>query len=58
MEKEIFCSGYCRHMDGSRTVTVVAEDGVLTEVDCAFESCVHAPVCTVAEKIRQFLEEK
>ncbi len=53
MEKEYFLSGYCRQTDHSRTVTVVAEDGQLTEVDCCFETCVHAPACTVAQEIRE-----
>ena len=55
MEKEAFYSGYCRVLDSSRMVTVVAENGALTEVDCCFETCVHAPSCPIAENIREFL---
>ena len=58
MEKEHFLSGYCRTADQSRMVTVVTEDGELTEVDCCFETCVHAPSCTIAEQIRKVLQEK
>lgn len=54
MEKEAFFSGYCRQLDSSRMVTVVAEDGQLTEVDCCYETCVYAPGCPVAESIRAF----
>ena len=57
MEKEGFCTGYCRQIDASRMVTVVTEDGKLTEIDCLYPDCGYAPNCTVAEKIRQFVEE-
>ena len=56
MEKEAFLSGYCRTIDQSRMVAVVVEDGELAEVDCCYESCIHAPNCTIAENIRQMLE--
>ena len=55
MEKEAFLSGYCRSIDQSRMVAVVVEDGELTEVDCCFETCIHAPNCVIAENIRQML---
>ena len=58
MEKEYFLSGYCRTADQSRMVTVEIEDGELIEVDCCFETCVHAPSCTIAEEIRALLKEK
>ncbi len=57
MEKEGFFSGYCRQTDGSRTVTAVAENGQLTEVDCCYESCIYAASCTVGQQIKSFLEE-
>ena len=57
MEKEHFLSGYCRTIDESRMVAVVTEDGVLTEVDCCFENCIHAPNCTIAAEIRQLTEK-
>ena len=55
MEKECFYSGYCRMLDGSRTVAVVTENGALLEVDCCFETCVHTPNCTIAQSIREQL---
>ena len=36
MEKELFFSGYCRMLDGARTVACVFEDGALTEADCCY----------------------
>lgn len=56
MEQEHFLSGYCRTIDESRMVTVVTEDGQLTEVDCCFENCIHAPNCTIAQEIRRQLK--
>ena len=58
MEQELFFTGYCRTIDQSRMVTVEIDDGALTEVDCCFETCVHAPNCTIAEDIRNALKEK
>lgn len=58
MEREGFFSGYCRQLDGARTVAAVAEDGVLIEVDCLYENCPYAPNCPVAENIRNFLQEE
>ncbi len=52
MEKEYFFTGYCRNIDQSRMVTVVVDDGELSEVDCCFETCIHAPNCTVAKEIQ------
>lgn len=57
MEKEAFFSGYCRTIDDSRMVSVFIEDGELTEVDCCYESCPHTPNCTIAQNIRQLLEQ-
>lgn len=57
MEKESFLSGYCRSIDESRMVTVVTEAGELSEVDCCFETCIHVPNCTIAQRIRELLEE-
>ena len=56
MEQEYFLSGYCRQLDSSRTVTLVTENGCLTEVDCGFEGCIHAPNCPIAAQIREKLE--
>ncbi len=57
MEKENFISGYCRTVDGSRTVCVVTENGKLVEVDCSFETCPYTPNCTVAAQIAQLTME-
>ena len=57
MEKESFLSGYCRTIDESRMGAAVTEDGVLLEIDCCFESCIHTPNCTIAQRIRELMEE-
>ena len=51
MEKELFISGYCRTIDGHRMVCVVMENGEITEIDCAYPHCPHAPTCPIAQKI-------
>ena len=56
MEREGFFSGYCRQIDGARTVCAVAEGKELTEVDCLYENCPHATDCTVGINIREFLD--
>lgn len=56
MEQEHFISGYCRCLDASRMVEVITENGKVTEVDCSYENCPHAPNCTVSASIRA-LEE-
>lgn len=56
MEQEFFLTGYCRNIDQSRMVTLVTEDGKLTEIDCCYENCVHAPGCTVARQIDELLQ--
>lgn len=56
MEKEAFFSGYCRQIDGSRTVAAVAENSELTEVDCCFETCIHARDCTIGKNIAELLK--
>ena len=56
MEKELFVSGYCRSIDQSRMVSAVTEDGQLVEVDCCFETCIHAPNCTIAQQIQESLD--
>ena len=58
MEQEHFLTGYCRTTDQSRTVTVVTEDGTLTEVDCCYENCIHTPSCAIAKEIKTILEQK
>ena len=56
MEKESFFSGYCRTIDQSRMVSVVTENGELVEVDCSFETCIHAPNCLIAKQIQELLD--
>ena len=53
MERERFLTGYCRKLDQSRIVTVVDEDGELTEIDCAYTNCPHAPNCPIARQIEE-----
>ena len=55
MEKEVYLSGYCRMLDGSRTVEILITDSKLTEVDCCYGSCIHESVCQIAQKIRDNL---
>lgn len=55
MEQEIFATGYCRMLDGSRTVEILITDGELTEVDCCYGSCIHESVCQIGQKIRDAL---
>ena len=51
MEDEKFLSGYCRRIDGSRTVTVELEKGVISHMDCGYESCVYRLSCPIAKQI-------
>ncbi|MGM9660339.1 MAG: hypothetical protein ACI3WQ_07045 [Faecousia sp.] len=51
METEKFLSGYCRQLDASRMVEVVAEDGEITEVDCCYGNCVYQGSCLIAKEI-------
>ena len=55
MEKEVFCSGYCRTIDQNRMVAVVTDDGVLEEVDCCYPDCIHVPNCTIAQAIQALI---
>lgn len=57
MERESFFGGYCRQIDGSRTVGAVAEGKTLLEADCCYPDCPYGPDCTVAKKIDEFLRE-
>jgi hypothetical protein len=57
MEKETFLSGYCRTTDQSRMVEVITEDGKLLEIDCCYENCIHAPNCSIAQQIRELLNQ-
>ena len=57
MEQEAFFSGYCRALDGSRTVCAVKENGQLLEADCDYPACPHFAECTVAKSILTWIEE-
>lgn len=57
MEEERFFTGYCRQIDGSRTVTLVTENGTLTEVDCCYGKCIYESSCTVARAMADALGE-
>ena len=57
MEREAFCSGYCRQTDNSRMVEVIIVDGEVDEVDCCYGSCVYQTSCPIAEKIEELLHE-
>lgn len=57
MEKEAFFTGYCRQIDGARTVCTEAEDGVLTQADCCYPECQYAAECTIGKAIQEFLVE-
>ena len=57
MEKETFLSGYCRTTDQNRMVEVITEDGKLLEIDCCYENCIHTPNCSIAQQIRELLNQ-
>ena len=56
MEIEKFFSGYCRQLDASRTVEVIAEDGEITEVDCCYGNCIYEGSCPIAKEIGEILK--
>ena len=56
METEKFLSGYCRQLDASRMVEVIAEDGTVTEVDCCYGNCVYQSSCLIAKEIDQLTQ--
>ena len=53
MEEERFLTGYCKALDQSRMVAVILENGELTEVDCAYPTCPHAPGCPIARQLNK-----
>ena len=57
MEKESFICGYCRNIDESRMVVAITENSRLLEVDCNYETCPYTPNCTIAQNIRQLLQQ-
>ncbi len=52
MNEEYFFSGYCRAMDGSRTVTVETEAGKVLP-DCDYDICPWASACPIGQQIEQ-----
>ena len=52
MELEEFISGYCRALDGGRTVLLEGSDGNYT-ADCSYGSCPYEAACPIAERIRK-----
>ena len=50
---EVFLSGYCRCLDGARTVLVDTEDDC---ADCAYPDCPHRAACPIAEEIEKLLQ--
>ena len=57
MEQELFITGYCRQLDGSRMVCIVLEEGKLEECDCCYGSCVYQSNCTIAKEIDRLQEQ-
>ncbi len=53
METEKFFTGYCRQLDASRMVEVIAEEGKVTEVDCCYGSCIYQSTCPIAREIEE-----
>ena len=53
MEQEFFFTGYCRCLDGSRTVEIIVTDGTVTEIDCRYETCLHRSSCPIAKEIEK-----
>ena len=51
MEEEKFLSGYCRVLDGSRTVTAELSDGRLVCADCSYGSCIYESGCPIAAEL-------
>lgn len=51
---EEFVTGYCRTLDGARTVLVDLDERC---ADCAYPCCPYAGECPVAAKIAQLLQE-
>ena len=50
MIQEYFLTGYCKAMDGSRTVTVEVENATVT-ADCDYPGCPWATTCPIASQI-------
>ena len=55
MEEEKIISGYCRQLDDHRMVTVLRENGILTEVDSDYECCPYCSNCPIGKQITEFV---
>lgn len=51
---EEFFTGYCRVLDGARTVLADSDDGT---ADCAWAVCSYAAECHVGTQISRFFSE-
>lgn len=58
MEQELFFTGYCRVLDGSRTVELILEDRGLAEVDCCYGSCLYQGSCPIARSMDEAISGK
>lgn len=56
IELEEFISGYCRALDGSRTVLLEGSEGDYRS-DCGYGSCPYEAACPIAQRIRELTEE-
>ena len=52
---ELFFSGYCRQLDGSRMVEVVVENGQIEEIDCCYGDCRFQNDCPIAKSVDEIL---
>ena len=55
MELEEFISGYCRALDGSRTVLLEGADGNYS-TDCSYGNCPYEASCPIAQRIQKLTE--
>ncbi len=50
---ELLVSGYCRCLDGARTV-LAEPDGDGIEADCSYADCPHRQSCQIAQQLDAF----
>ncbi len=53
MEEELLLSGYCRCLDGPRTVIAQTDGAHLVEADCGYGNCPHGGNCSIAQKLKE-----
>jgi hypothetical protein len=51
MDWEAFFSGYCRQIDGARTVCCECTNGALY-ADCLYGNCPYESACSIAQSIQ------